>query len=130
MATGTVVIRPDVMVIDIPGQYTTHACVVEGHLTGHVYVGRTRLRLEDRAKLTPRSNDLQQTQAWRRVLAWYIDNHNVGSNHHSNQWPSRCPTLSEFHSTPQSLTDLRLAVFTRPLYRFRLSSLFSPHQPA
>lgn len=57
-ATGTVAIRPDVMIIDIPGQDTTHACLVEGHLTGHVYIGSNTLRQEEPLRIHARWADL------------------------------------------------------------------------
>jgi hypothetical protein len=57
-ATGTVAIRPDGIVIDIPGQDTTHACLIEGHLTGHVYIGSNTLKQEEPLRIDARWADL------------------------------------------------------------------------
>lgn len=43
---GSVAIRDDIMVIDIPQQRGGEACLVEGRLSGHVYVGENILRHE------------------------------------------------------------------------------------
>lgn len=57
-ATGTVAVRPNAMVIDIPGQETTHACLVEGHLAGHVFAGRNTIRQEVPLRIEARWADL------------------------------------------------------------------------
>lgn len=56
--TGTVAIRPEVMVIDIPSQDMTPAYLVEGHLTGHVYIGRNTLQREEPLRIDARWVDL------------------------------------------------------------------------
>jgi hypothetical protein len=57
-ATGTVEIRPDIMVIDIPSQDTTQACLVEGHLIGHVYIARNTLQQDEPGQIDARWADM------------------------------------------------------------------------
>jgi hypothetical protein len=56
--TGTVAIRPSTMVIDIPNQDMAYACLVEGNLTGHVYIGRNTLRQDEPLRIDARWADL------------------------------------------------------------------------
>jgi hypothetical protein len=56
--TGTVLVRDDNMVLDIPAQQGFAACLITGEQRGHIFIGSNTLRSESSPRILAKWADL------------------------------------------------------------------------